>query len=248
MSKAWEWMKAHPYATAAIIFAVGVLIILMFFRSAPVPADNSAADASAAAANAAASGNQLAGMQLQAQAAGNQTNAETAMHASDDATALAVATLSAQTSMSHDTLLAETQKSVAEFGFKTSEVVSTSAVKLAANNNSTSLLQSLLNKMGMLDNIGTTVNGLPTGANLTGAFDFGINPGGGLTGSFNVAQQPNVVTQWGMPIFVKDPNGKVYYAPSAVKDSYGSYQPAPNANDGDSHLQIGNIFNGGIIA
>jgi len=97
MTKAWDWMKEHPYITSAILVVGGLLIFLMFFHKpagANAPVDNTAALAGLAASNV-ASGNQLAATQLQAQVAGSQIQSDAATAATNDATAVQLAQLQA---------------------------------------------------------------------------------------------------------------------------------------------------------
>lgn len=146
MDKAWAWMKEHPYATAGIIFGVGIVIVLLFFTGKSAPANNNAGAYAAyqqAAASEAASGNQLAAYQAQTQAAANQTGMEVAARANDNSTALAIAQLTAQQAASHDTISADVAKFLATTTMQTTEVASTAAVTINANNNQTSLLANL---------------------------------------------------------------------------------------------------------
>jgi len=73
--KTWHWIKEHPWTTALLVFVVGVLVYLLFFRSsgsAPAAANPYDAYYGALAAST-ASGNSLAAAQDATRAATTQT-------------------------------------------------------------------------------------------------------------------------------------------------------------------------------
>lgn len=108
MGKAWDWMKEHPYVTAGIVFAVGVLVVLMFLpkSQAAAPPDNVSAALAAGQAAAIESGNQLQGMQLQAQTAAQAIDAGVKTDAADGANAVALAQISSAANTSAATISA----------------------------------------------------------------------------------------------------------------------------------------------
>lgn len=201
MTKAWEWMKEHPYITAAILVGGGFLIFLMFFRSpagANAPLDNTAALAGLAASNT-ASGNQLAAQQLQAQVATNAIQSDAASKATDDATAVQLAQLQAnasttagntQAAMAHDVNAA----TVAVTGMNTGAAVQISSIAAtAATTQANYAAQSRAYdtlSAGNATNTSSTLNFL---AGLANGIVGGSTPVIGTSGSVNFTTSPSGV-------------------------------------------------------
>lgn len=149
MPSLWEKAKAHPYMTAGIVFGVGFVIILLYKSLHSTSSNNGSAYAAyqQAAAAEAASGNQLAAVQAQAQAAGNQTNAEVAIGASHDATTLSIAQLENQTAQNHDSLAAQVAEYTASLQAQSTDLASSASVSINAQNNYASTIQNLFDTL-----------------------------------------------------------------------------------------------------
>lgn len=208
MGKAWEWMKEHPYATAGIIFGVGLVFVLLFFRGsgatqATGPSDYQAYQA--AAASEAASGNQLAAYQQQTQAAANQTAAGVAANANDNATALAIATLTAQTSSTHDQIAADSAAELQTIQGQTTLGVSTLAAQVATTQSNNSTLQNLFDTL-VSQNAPMTTNDVTTWApggtthTITNTGSYGQSIAGNIGGTsiaLSVTPLVSPTTPWG---------------------------------------------------
>lgn len=150
MGKAWEWIKGHPYIAAAIVFAVGILIILTFFSGSDAAPDNSGeayAAAMQARASEAASGNSLAGMQLQGQVASNQTNAERAIAEQKIASDERVAKIVADASITNTQYETQSAKDIAAITAKASVTGSSIQAGLEGYKTKMGVLESLFHKI-----------------------------------------------------------------------------------------------------
>ena len=196
MENAWKWMKEHPYATAGIVAALGlILVYFMFSGSSSSSSGNTAASDAAAQAQAlaaqAASGNELAAQQAQLQAATNQTNAQVAANAADNSTAQTVASIQSQTQMNADQLSAQVAvaqtnaaATTAQYSAQSAEVASTTSAQVNATNTSATVLQNLFDTAASDVTTGQTLDGMTVNGNFTLA---------GTPSSFSVSSQATPV-------------------------------------------------------
>lgn len=195
MGNAWEWMKEHPYATAGIVFVIGIIFVMLFFRGgSSAPVDNTAAQVAAAQATAAQSGNELAALQAQLQASGNATNAGVATNANDNASAITVATIQAQSAENQATIAAKAASDAAYYNANATLGVSTVQASATSFGAYQSTLQKWYDDL-TLGNITNTKNALDFLAGQTG-------PAG-----------PNVINQGYLSY---TPNGIVFGAQSST--------------------------------
>lgn len=121
-----EWVKSHPYATAGIVFGVGLLVILLFFTGGSSAApDNTAAALAAAQAQEAASGNSLQQTQAELAAASNATTAGVVAGGQDDAAAVSIAQIQANSATNAATIAANAASETAQYNAQAGIVTST---------------------------------------------------------------------------------------------------------------------------
>lgn len=193
------WVKEHPYASAGIGVAV-VIVVLVFMSSGSSSASGNTSDAAALAAaqaQEAASGNALQQTQAELAAATNQANAGVTANGQNDAVEQMIAQLEASTTQNANQTSAESADTIAGLQATASEVQSTAAVTVNANNDTSAVTQALY------EGISSTVQNNPTGGVISGAYD--VN-----TGSFSVNAQPTQTGTGGFADFLKDPLGNVY--------------------------------------
>lgn len=193
-----EWLKAHPYATAGIVFGVGLLILIVFVggSSPQASTDNGAAALAAAQAQEAASGNQLQQLQAELQASQNQTAAGVSANGTNDASAITIAQIAAQQATNQSQIAADSAKETAMYNAQSSEVASTATVQINANNDTTAAIMDLFDRLAVTSQIGAT------GGSISGAFD----PN---TGKFSASVAPTQTLNGFQP-FITDPSGAVY--------------------------------------
>lgn len=216
MSEAMEWVKAHPKTTAAIVFGVGALVILVWMSSGS--SNNSAANASAAqyaaqqqaAAEAAASGNQLAELQAGLQASAGQTQAASADNANNDASQVAIAQIAASTAGNAATLAAQAAEATAQYSAQATEVTSTVSAQAVETQSNNSEMQNLFDTIIAA---GTQQSNLlaSVGADTTITTGY-ISPIQGGGWNFGVSTIPNA------DLYTNGPNGgALFQAPTVAQ-------------------------------
>ena len=187
MSKAWEWMKAHPWASAGIVFVLGLVIVMLFFRRGPTAvADDGSAQYAASAANAAASGNDLMAMEAQLQAAGQSINAGVAQNENNNASAVALAQIAANAASDSAAIQAAAAQDVAMYGFKTAEVTSTMAAQVASRQAQSLLIEKMYTQLA------SPVTSDTAGAFISGNYDI-------ASGAFNIRTESRPYDDVGNP-------------------------------------------------
>lgn len=202
MGKIWDWIKSHPYLTAAGIFGVGLILVFVVFRkpsSAAAP-DNAYAVMEASRVAAIQSGNQLAGQQLQQQVATSAVNADAAIRAGETAATVEIARLAANSKDNEFQLtrqMAEISErmsiGLAQIGASRDTSISTINAQAMANTNSWNAQQNQFNTLAA-SNVHVTDS----------SFDFLSR-----VGAAQLADSPPFAKQTGGTNFAYDPNGRL---------------------------------------
>lgn len=156
--KILEWIKHHPYASAGVVVATGILWIFTRKNSGG-GTSNPYAGIYDAQASEVASANQLQGLQLQAQTATNQITAAANVENQKTAAAVSIAGLQAQTSQNNNTVNDQTAQAIAALQAQTATAIST--LQAQVENAKT---QATTDQANIMANAYTTLNAQNTAA------------------------------------------------------------------------------------